>query len=587
VLTLSVEERAAEIALMRLLGARRKLMARVVGYELGLFVAVGVPIGYALGYQLPFLLLKELLRNADTTLIVLTTVQQVIIAICLLAMFSVRPMLRAFRAMPIDAVRVTNPLEVYVQRPRSGIDRRHLAASLAVFIAVAYSTLFIPLLLFLSINTFILFLFVSVLVMLISLCVVLLGAVGILQEGFVAALAPLTGEVNKLTRRNLRRYVRRNISTNIIFGTVVAMLIFSNTLIAGVQASGPAAVRFISGADIRVDSLIPFSDSEVASVRSVAGVRDLAGATAGVGASAGSLSGAYSRDVTMIAVEGPLSGVTYVADSDVSAGDRQKLNSLGEREIVVSRAVANDLRVELGGTVAVRAGAYKEHVKVALVMKSIPGFPNLFDESSDFQQGMLVSASLYENATGKPAAPSVLFVDLDYITNQGRVVKDIRTALVSHFALSITSTERELAALKSTSDLLGLASLGVFSLLSTVAVFALTTNLYASVLEREFETGVLKVLGLRKRTILGSFVLEGATIAFTSVTLGVISGLVVGATFIFWLNVVSPFDIVVALEPGALLFVYASSLFFGILSAFFAARWSVRKQPVEQLVRRY
>ena len=55
ILNLSIEERAKDLATMRLLGARRRMIGRVVAGELALMLIVGLPIGVALGVGLPAL----------------------------------------------------------------------------------------------------------------------------------------------------------------------------------------------------------------------------------------------------------------------------------------------------------------------------------------------------------------------------------------------------------------------------------------------------------------------------------------------------------------------------------------------------
>ncbi len=138
VLNLSVEDKAHDLAVLRLLGARRATVGRIVLLELGLLLALGLPIGVALGASLPFILAGGIMSGARPGPIASTVALQTLISVGVLLLFSIKPLQRALRSSPVDAVRRARPLGALRFQRGEGIDRRIPLSGLVVFVAVAY-----------------------------------------------------------------------------------------------------------------------------------------------------------------------------------------------------------------------------------------------------------------------------------------------------------------------------------------------------------------------------------------------------------------------------------------------------------------
>jgi hypothetical protein len=216
---------------------------------------LGLPIGVAMGIILPFTFASAQLASANPMNIATTITIQIFITISVLMVFAIRPLMRALRSDPIEAIRRTRSLGQLKFQQSAGIDRRIPVSGMLLFLALAYSTMVIPYILLFSTGTEIVsYVLISIMTMLVCLCTALLIFAGQLERAIVGVLQPATPKTNKLARSNISRYARRNLSTNVIFGVVVAILIFFTSLLSTVRGSIEDTARFESGADIRVRS---------------------------------------------------------------------------------------------------------------------------------------------------------------------------------------------------------------------------------------------------------------------------------------------------------------------------------------------
>jgi putative ABC transport system permease protein len=123
----------------------------------------------------------------------------------------------------------------------------------------------------------------------------------------------------------------------------------------------------------------------------------------------------------------------------------------------------------------------------------------------------------------------------------------------------------------------------VFLLL--VAVFSLTVNLYASVKERAYEIGVVRSLGLRRRGVMGSTLLEGLSISLVSAAVGVAIGVLVSFFVIFFFNIFSPIDLAYDVPRDVLLVLLVATGAFAVAGSLLPAR-SVARAPLISLLRK-
>ncbi|NIU49501.1 MAG: FtsX-like permease family protein, partial [Thermoplasmata archaeon] len=257
ILNLSVEERAKDLATMRLLGARRRQIGRVVTGELALMLAAGIPIGVAMGVGVPALLHwygLDLLPE-DFSLIVNWNVVagQVLITLVITSLFAIAPLRKAMDTSPAEAISQVKTEGRYRFVSVKGVDKRLLVGAFLMFIALLYATFFIPyFLIFVGESQFFSFFIFSFLVILLSYAVWMLVAVPLLQRGVVSVMRTVLPSTFKLVRSNMERYQRRNASTTLIFAIIVAILLFFSTFFAAIFESAERATVYQLGSDVVV-----------------------------------------------------------------------------------------------------------------------------------------------------------------------------------------------------------------------------------------------------------------------------------------------------------------------------------------------
>ncbi|MEM2869534.1 MAG: FtsX-like permease family protein [Thermoplasmata archaeon] len=591
VLNLSVEDRAHDLAVLRLLGARRSAVAGVVLWELGLIVLLGLPAGVALGVALPFAFAGSVLAGARASSIASTVAAQVAISLAVLLLFSFQPMRRALRSSPIDAVRRSRPLGELRFRADGGLDRRIPLAGLVLFVAVAYSTLAIPYILIFSSGMEILFyLLVSVMVMLVCLSVAALGVSTRLETGMIALVAPLTARVNRLARKSVLRYARRNLSTNIIFGVVVAILIFFTSLISTVRGSIEDTARYEAGADIRVRSAYDMPESQLEALLATPGVERGAGVGPPVDAELGALVGPSGVRVRLYAADSSFPAASYLSSADFRQGDPTAFG-LDNSSIIISRSLATALNAGAGDVIRASREDRRSLLTVRAVLNTLPGFPFEVSQTAravDETQAAFVSFEQHRFLSNQ-SAPARYYSSVFLRVSPGKDPEKVGEELLLRFSdrqgVRVSVTKATVRSVTEATAFLDVIFSSVLLGMMMVAVFSLMSNLYASIKEREFEIGVLRSLGFRRTQILGSFLLEGVAVALGAVLLGILVGLVVGLMMVWFIGLLSVTGLRFVVPWHIIALVLGVTLVSSVLGILLTSRQVVRRELIE-LVRR-
>jgi putative ABC transport system permease protein len=590
ILNLSVEDKAHDLGILRLMGARRDVVARIILVELGMIIAAGLPIGIILGILLPFTFLGGILAAANAVSIAATVFVQVTITIGVLLIFAIQPLQKALRTNPIDAVRMTRSLGTLKFQTEGGIDKRIPLSGILIFIAVGYSTLVIPYILIFSSGLEIVFyMLISIMVMLICLCIGMLGFATRVETGMVAAVEPLTPKVNKLARRSVMRYARRNLSTNIIFGVVVAILIFFTSLISTVRGSIEDTAKFESGADVRVRSVFEMSDMQLGQVQAIPGVEAAAGVGEGSQATLAGLVGPSGEDTSIYPVESRFIKASYVSDSDFFQGTPSDFD-ISNNSIIISRATAIALNVRTGDVLRAEKGDRRSFLTVKAVLNELPGFPFEVSQTRglSMMQASFVSFEQYSFLINK-SLPGKLYTSLFIKVSDGsdpkKVGKDVATRFADLEGFRVDITVANIKQVVEATSFLDVIFSAVLLGMMMVAVFSLMSNLYASIKEREFEIGVLRAVGFRRSQILSSLMTEGLAVALGSVILGIITGLIVGYMMVWFIGLLSALGWRFILPWDIIALVLAVTLIASGLGIYGTARMVTRKDLIDLLKR--
>jgi putative ABC transport system permease protein len=595
ILNLSVEERAKDLATMRLLGARRRMIGRVVTGELALMLAVGIPIGVTLGVGVPAALHwygLDLLPE-DFSLVVNWSVVagQVLITLVITSMFAIAPLRKAMDTSPSEAISQVRAEGRYRFISVKGVDRRLLIGSFLMFIALLYATFFIPyFLIFVGESQFFSFFIFSFLVILLSYAVWMLVVVPLLQRGVVASMRAFLPSTHKLVRSNMERYQRRNASTSLIFAIIVAILLFFSTFFAAIFESSERATVYQLGSDVVVfgGEGIPLDV-----VEGMAGAnysRHVASATPELDAYMSNVVSSRTDAVDVMAAYGDLTRATFVTEEDVYRGDLARLSDIGPEGCVISRALASDLEVGLGDIVSLDFEEQRLFLEVVLILSALPGFPGDFPERPEeaWGSGVMVSLGTYSGLAGEVAEDlpyERVFLMVEEGFDHEEVGRTIQQRYQVFFSIFVVVGEVVVREIEDGLAILDTLFLAILLILMLVAFFSLAMNLMASILEREFELGIVRSLGLRAGRLRNALVAEGVAISMAAMAIGLVVGVTLSMLVIAFFNVLSPitFSYVVPWPTiGAMVVV---TLVLSIVTTWQPAS-RVAKKPVVDLLRR-
>ncbi|HEX9709319.1 MAG TPA: FtsX-like permease family protein [Candidatus Thermoplasmatota archaeon] len=590
-LNLSVEEKARDLAIMRLVGARRRDVGRVLLLEAGILLAVGVPLGLAVGLAMPPWIVQTFFEgDAAVTVSWATVAQQLAIALGVTGLFLLLPLRRALSTTPAQAVYQARFQGEYRFAARRGVDVRLVMAGAILFLSILYATFIVPYILVFNQTEFFQFFLGSTIVLIAALSVALLWVAPPLEELFVRAFKPLTRRYNTLTVANVRRNVRRNASTNLIFSLIVGIMLFFTSFFAGIISSVDLQATYSVGSDVRLAAFDSFSPAFVDSVSSFQNVSEVAVRPVGAGAVATNLVRTRGASLGLIGLDPRLPDVLLPGTIDVVEGSFGTLRALDDRSIVLSALTATRLDLHAGDLVSIERGAHRDFFLVALVLRSLPGFVESFQDQEGLgaSPGAFVTMDRYFEFTGGSAL-TVRYSDIYVRAAPGadteQMAQDFQDLYGIFVDFAPISKDAVVAQARQFVSFITFVSEVILVFLILVAVFSLTVNLYASVKERAYEIGVVRSLGLRRRGVLGSTLLEGLSISFVSAAVGVAIGVLISFFVIFFFNIFSPIDLAYEVPRDVLLVLLVATATFAAAGSLLPAR-SVAKVPLISLLRK-
>jgi ABC-type antimicrobial peptide transport system permease subunit len=405
-----------------------------------------------------------------------------------------------------------------------------------------------------------------------------------------AVLGWLMPATRKLLRSSLERYVRRNASTTLIFSIIIAILRFFSSFFAAISGSIDRTVSYQFGSDVRVIAQEPVPASVVRAIEGADYSEAVAASTASHRTSVSDVIYTNRRNVDVRAVTGDLVAATFASDDDVYRGRLADIGSLGTDGAVISRGLGLALKVGLGDTVVVEQGRDRFFLRVVLVLESLPGFPGEFPEQSEDAGGstVLVPMEVYAALEGV-AVPDVgydaVFVSVVDGRDLDEVARNIQQRYRVFYEIQVFVPTTLARYAEEGLGILNTLFYVILTLLLLVALFSLVANLLASVLEREYELGVVRALGLRSGALRRSLMAEGATIALAAMAAGVVVGTTLSVLIIAFFNMLSPIDFAYQVPWASLAYLLGLTMVLSVVGTYSPAR-SVSRRPVVDLLRR-
>ena len=641
IISVAVEERIREYAILRTLGGKRRDIIKLVLGESFLLCLAGVVPGVlaGVGFARVGVKIVERVMRTDGEVIALQissdTLWLALAAGVLLSLGSaLLPAFQAVRWRIIDALDPFRRGQIAPGQPTADASVRPLFLIGLALSALAVVVFFVLPTAFLSgdpslIGTVILCLLLTILL---GLTLVALGALPFVERVVMAVIGRAFGPAAELAGRNLTRNRRRNTTTALMFILSVSWVIFIASLAALFSRTSMAMVEHFNGADIRIQSDSPAAETVKAELARTEGVETVSEAVylrsrsrSGVAYDVimSDLVGMKQLWVVPFGVDADLAKVLYrdriqFDEGGPEALDRlasvrplpaappkspaksersgvvvesesyvSPLSSLAQSDpdeispLILSLAAARYLDVRRGDLVRLsfRLGAARKdrRFRIEAVCGAMPGFENFRSRVAHaIGSGVLLPLASFQAMT--QAAPMDAMQSRFFLktaageTVQKNVAQKIRDDFDIRYRFGVKSTvERKAEARK-----LYWATQVLFGLLLTVAiviaVFALIASMATVVIERRWEVGVLKALGLRRGQLFRMFLGEAVVLTLAA---GLVGGAIgFGLAYLFVLQAAALIEVPVVFTMPYLTFfaTFALSLVAGALAAYLPTR---------------
>ncbi len=623
-ISVAVEERIREYAILRTLGAKQRDIFRLVLSESLLLCFLGVVPGVLGGVVCAEVMVKlvglamgakgaalPLELSARTLLLTLAGGVALSIGSALV------PALHATRWRIVDALDPLRRGQVPAAPSQGQVHRPLVLAGLALS-ALSVVVFFVLPTALLSgnpslIGTVVLCLLVSILL---GFTMALVGVLPFVQRALLFGLGWLFGPAAELAGRNLERHRRRHTTTALLFTLSVSLVIFIASLVALASRTALALVEHTHGADLKIQAFHTGSESlkpelaRIEGVNAVSEVRFLRNrSAAGVAYDVviSDVVGMKNLWVVPFGADGDLAKVLYTGQLVCEAGRPEAIAELATQAVnpadksaptnalapvVLSLAVARFLEVDAGDLVQMsfRLGSERSDARfrVAAVCSAMPGFENFRARvARAVGAGVLMSLDNFKTMTR--SAPAEAFQGLYFAKTTGdasaqkAVAHRIREEFDVRYRFGVQCTAEQ----KEQARVLYWATQVLFGLLLAVAVviavFALIASMATTVMERRREIGVLKALGMRRRQLFLLFLAEAVILTLSAGIAGGAIGFTLAWLFVLQASVLMELATAFTMPYVTFLATLAISILAGALAAHVPTRSLLRKSAAEIL----
>ncbi len=651
ILSVAVEERIREYAILRTLGGKRGDIIRLVLGESFLLCVLGVIPGLLAGIVFARVGVKVVARimRAEGDVISLqistTTLAWALAAGISLSLGSaLLPALQAVRWRIVDALDPLRRGQIAPDRPADASSNRPL-----FLIGVGLSTLSVVVLFvlptaFLSgdpslIGTVVLCLLLTILI---GFTLVAVGALPAFERIVLAATGWAFGPAAEIAGRNLARHRRRNTTTAVMFILSVAWVIFIASLAALFSRTSLAMVEHFNGADIRVQADSGSAPDLKRDLAKITGVEAVSEARSLRSRSQGGIAydvvmsdlvGMKQLWVVPFGIDAELARVLYVDRIHYEEGGPEALALLAAHSepparaarlassepnsvvietdfyvppavptiandadeilpLILSESAARYLEVQRGDLVRLsfRLGTARKdrRFRIEAICGAMPGFENFPSRVAlAVGSGVLLPLAGFQTMTDAVPADvlrSVFFVKTDPAAGvQKTVAQAIRDDFDIRYRFGVKSTvERKAEAQKLywvTQVLFGL----LLMMAIVIAVFALVASMATAAIERRWEVGILKALGLRRGQLFRMFLAEAIVLTLSAGMIGGAIGFALAYLFAVQAAALIEVPVVFTLPYITFLTTFAVSLLAGALAAYIPTRRLLHRPAAEIL----
>lgn len=623
IVSVSVEERIREYAILRTLGARRGHIFRLVLGESLVLCGTGVVPGVIAGIVLArgLAILAGLALGAGAGGVPLAFAPADLAGILaagigLSVASALVPAVQATRWRIVDAL---DPLRRGQIRPApaagSGSTRPMLVTGL-VLSALSGVVFFVLPAAFLSgnaswIGAVVLCLLVGILL---GFTLIGAGALPWIEGVVLRILSPAIGPAAELARRNLSRHRRRNTTTAVMFILSVALVVFAASLVVLFSRMSIIMVEHFNGADIRVESEDPEALGLKTTLRAVPGVTQVSevqflrsrttqgtaydvvlGDVVGMkqlwlvpyGVDADLPAALYTNHVRW-AEQGGDALARLAQPPSIPTGDGRAAEPA---PIILSQSAASFLEVHAGDLVQYGFHLGPEHrtgrFRIAAVCPMFPGFDNFRARVANaVGSAFLMPLDRFRDLTRGVPRDAVLVRYLLRTRDDAAArsaAAEIRDRFDLQFRFGVKATPERRgeaqAVYWTTQVLFGM----LLAVAVTIAVFSLIASMATAVIERRWETGMLKALGLRQSHLFRMFLAEALGLTLAAGTAGGIIGFALAWLFVLEAGALAEIPVVFALPYVTFLATLAVSAAAAVVAAHLPTRRLLARPAAEIL----
>jgi ABC-type antimicrobial peptide transport system permease subunit len=625
IVSVAVEERIREYGILRTLGGRAGDIVRLVLGESILLCVAGVVPGVLAGLVLARLLVAIVglaLHAAPGSLPLAASLAQLgwplLAGVVLAVGAALVPAVQATRRPIVDALDPFRRGQIPGADPRDPNRRRPLVLVGLALSALSVVVFFVLPSAFLSgnnslIGTVILTLLVTILL---GFTLVATGVLPVVERIVLRLLETVLGPPAELAARNLDRHRRRNLTTALMFVLSVALVIFVASLVVLFSRTAAVMVEHFNGADLRLETDDPEARGLKSELGAVSGVEavspvlalrhrgrqgtayeavlsDLVGLKhlwlVPYGVDADLTRAMYTNHVRY--AEGGAADLARVAAYTGPDAGRSKgaPNSPEPAPAVLSLAAARFLEVNVGDPVQLtfQLGAERRSARftVVAVCATFPGFDTFRARVANaIGSGLLVPRSSFEALThGAPdeALQVRYFLRVAAGADARKAAADLRDRYDLRFRFGVKAAVEQQQAAQAiywtTQVFFGL----LLAAAVAIAVFALIAAMATSVLERRWEIGLLKALGLRRSQLFRMFLSEALGLTLAAGAVGGAIGFVLAGLFVVEAGQLAEIPVAFALPYVTFLATFLVSLLSGALAAHLPTRHLLAKTPGE------
>jgi putative ABC transport system permease protein len=624
IVSVAVEERIREYAILRTVGASRTDIFRLVLSESVSLCFIGVLPGVLAGTVVAKIIvtLVELAMHAQVGSVTLAfSWSNLLLALAAGTVLSIGsaliPALQATRWHIVDALDPLRRGQIRVEtRAEGGINRPLLFTGIALS-ALSVVVFFVLPTAFLSgnsslIGTVVLCLLLTILL---GFTLVAAGALPLLEGVIMRLLAVVIGPSAELARRNLERHRRRNTTTALMFILSVSLVIFVASLVVLFSRMSMTMVEHFNGADLRLQSDdagalgLKTELAGVKGVERVSEVRVLRSRTergTAYDVVLSDLVGMKHLWLVPFGVDADLPRVLYTNHIRYADGGPEGLLRVANYQpapseagstnetppVVLSLAAARFLDVRAGDRVQLtfhlgpdrRTGRFQ----VVAICETLAGFENFRSRVANaIGSGMLMPISSFRSLTSNAPEEAMMVRYLLKVGGDEAAQKAAATEIRDRFDLRFRFGVRSAAEQKREAQVIYWTTQVFFGLLLAVAVvisiFALIASMATAVIERRWEMGMLRALGLRRSQLFRMFLGEALGLTLSAGVAGGGIGFALAWLFVLEAGSLAEIPVVFTMPYVTFLATFAISVVAGAVAAYLPTRGLLQKPAAEIL----